>query len=263
MISVKFNLFLQRLLALIAIGMMTAAQASAQAAAIAQEAAPVSIVSYDKANDFLHVSVEAVALKRVLGRIAKQSGIEVMFDDMADAPVSVDIKASTLEDGLKRILKGHNHMLRYSRDEQEKLLLIGVMVLPEGEQDTGRARRLVGMEDEAFYRARNQLSIGQVQQMDRSMERWQARMSELSPERRQRLEKKTAERIEQQLKANRLYAQRMKKIKQKEVERNERRLKQRELALKRLDPEQRAAFERDSQEARERMQVILQQNENN
>ena len=257
---VKFNLFLLRLLALITIGVTMAAQATAATAA--QDTIPAHIVSYDKANDSLRVSVDAAPLKRVLGRIAQQSGIEVMFDDMADTPVSVDIQASSLEEGVKRLLKGHNHMLRYSRDEQAKLLLIGVMVLPVGEQDTGRAKRLVGIEEEAFYRARNQLSIEQVQQMDRSVERWQARMSEMSPETRQRLEEKTAARVMRQLQNQRRHAEGLKKDMKALAKIEKKRKQQRELALKNLDPERRAAFEQDSKEASERMRVLLKSEQN-
>jgi hypothetical protein len=249
----RFGLFLLRLLPLFALAVVSPGQAGENA----RDSVPAATVSYDKANDHLHVSVEAVPLKFVLGRIAQQSGIEVMFDDMADGPVTIDIKSSTLADGLKRILKGQNHMLRYSRDEQEKLLLIGVMVLPAGEQDTGRARPLVAIDDEAFYRARSQLSVEQAQQMDMSIERWQARMSEMPPDVRQRMEKSTAARLQQQLENDRWRAERRKKQLQKESERKARRLQQHELVLKGMDPEQRAAFEQDREAAREEMRVLL------
>lgn len=257
----KFGSFLLKLLPLFALMFASSAQAAAAVAAT-QDSAPASIISYDKASDHLHVSVAAVPLKRVLGRIAQQSGIEVMFDDMADAPVSIDVQSDSLEAGIKRLLKGRNYMLRYSRDEQAKLLLIGVMVLPVGEQDTGRARRLVAMDDEAFYRARSQMSIEQVQQMDRSVERWQARMSEMPPEVRQRLEKKTASRLQRQLQSQQRHAEGLKKDRQQLAEMEEKRKQQRELALKKLGPEQRAAFEKDSKEASERMRVLLQSEQN-
>lgn len=253
--SVKFGLFLLRLLTILVLA-MTTAQASATATT-AEGAGPAAIVSYDKASDHLRVSVEAVPLKRVLGRTAQQSGIEVMFDDMADEPITVDIEASSLAEGLKKILKGRNYMLRYSRDEKQNLMLIGVMVLPVGEQDTGRAKRVVAMDDEAFYRARSQLSIEQAQAIDMSLERWQARLSEMPPQLRQQLEKETAERMQQQLVNDRLRAERIKKHRQTVAKLKENRQKKRELALQGMDPEQRAAFEQDGEAAREEMKKLL------
>ena len=250
--SVKIGLLL---LSFLTLGIATAVQADE---APAKQAAPANKVSYDKASDRLSVSVEAVPLKRVLGRIAQQSGIEVMFDDMADETVSFDIQANSLEDGLKRILKGRNHMLRYDRDEQKNLLLIGVMVLPVGEQDTGRAKRLVSMENEAFYRARSQMSIKQAQQMDLANERWQVRMSEMPSSVRERLEKKTASQLQRHMHNDKLRAAHNKKFQKRMAKHKEERNKRRELGLKELDPEQRAAFERDATAAREEMKLLLQ-----
>ena len=89
--------------------------------------------------------------------------------------------------GLASINKAHGVkviFMRYSRDAQQELLLVGIMALPVGAQDQARVQRLVVMDDEAFYRARadivNQLSNEQLRQMDATRERWQVRLSELS-----------------------------------------------------------------------------------
>ena len=91
-------MFLLQLLAFITISSTTLLHA--------EETSPSKIVSYDKANDQLNVSAETVSLKRVLGKIAMKSGIEVLFDDKADEPLSINMQSVPLEHGIKQILKG-------------------------------------------------------------------------------------------------------------------------------------------------------------
>lgn len=216
-----------------------------------------AIVGYDRASDELNVIVDSVSLKSVLGRIAQQSGIEVLFDELADGTVSFNIQSQPLEAGLKEVLKGRNHLMRYSRDDQHKLLLIGIIVLPAGEQDSGRARRLLAIETEAYYRASSQLSIQQSQQMDVANERWQARLSELPPENRQRLEKKVAARLHEEAQRKQWRAEQNKKQAQQFAERKQQRLKAQERMLQGLDPEQRAVFEQRRKESSEQMKARL------
>ena len=215
-------------------------------------------VMYDRQSDHLTVSAEADSLKSVLGRIAQQSGIEVLFDDKADEQVSINIKSDSLEDGLKHILKGSNHMLRYSRDDKEKLLLIGVMVLPVGEQDSSHARRLIGIDNEAYHRAKAQLTHKQIEQMDKAGERWQARLNEMPTERRELLEKRVNERLLKRVKREQQDAEMREKEKQLDAERKIKREARREKAFKNVDPERRATFERRSEESREKMRLLLQ-----
>jgi len=212
-----------------------AAKEAAKKAALACE------VSYDKVTDHLNISAEAVSLKVVLGRVAQKSGIEVLFDDAAEENVSIDIQSSSLEDGIKNMLRGRNYMLRYNRDDQAKLMLIGVMVLPVGEQDSSRAKQLVPVESEAYSRAREQqskpISVQQSQQIDASMDRWQARLSEMPVERREAMEKKVRARLEKEARKEQQRVARQEKQKQKMAEREEKRKKSREAMLQTLDPE--------------------------
>lgn len=214
-------------------------------------------VHYDKANDQLTVVADSASLKWLLGRIAQQSGIEVLFDDQAEDTVSIDIQSESLESGLKHMLKGRNHSMRYSRNQQQKLLLVGVMVLPAGQQDNGRAKRLLAMDDEAFYRARSQLSLQQVQQMDMANERWQVRLGELPPGYREQLEQKVTTRLRSQALRNQANAERRKEHEQKSAERKARQLKAQEKMLEGLGPEQRAAYEQRRKESREQVKSIL------
>lgn len=250
------TLFLLRLLVLLAFGLTTTVQADGNT----HETSPATIVSYDRVSDHLTVTAEAVSLKFVLGRIARQSGIEVLFDDQADEPLTINIQSDSLEEGLKRILRGKNHILRYNRDDTARLLVIGVMVLPVGEQqDSGRAKRLVGIDKEAYYRARSQLSLEQVRRHDMTTERWQARLDEMPPEFREKLEMRTNAQLIKRAQREKWRAEKRKKDQQKRAEYKAERQAQRELDLSILDPEQRAVFEKNSEAARERMRVIFQE----
>jgi hypothetical protein len=157
-------------------------------------------VDYDRLSDRVMVRAEETQLKLLLKQIAAQSGIEVMFDDMADETVSVELQADSLERGLKQLLKGKNYLLRY-RDGGQKFL-IGVMVLPSGTEEGGRrdkARRVVSMDDEAFLRARSyQPTLEQVRQRDLTLERWQTRLNELPAEKRQALLDRLDKRLKRQ-----------------------------------------------------------------
>jgi len=193
----------------------------------------------------------------VLVKIALKSGIEVLFDDEADEPLSISIQSVPLEDGVKQILKGRNHILRYDKNEKGKLLLIGAMILPAGEQDRGQAKRLMAMDDEAYYRAKSQLSLEQVQQIDTANERWQTRLGELSPERRQMMEKHVSKLLLGDAARKQRRDKQKEKNKQNRAKREQERLEQREARLQKLDPDQRAAYEQRAEAAREEMRIKL------
>jgi hypothetical protein len=218
-------------------------------------------ISYDKATDHLSVTAEETSLKLVLARIAQLSGIEVLFDDQADEPLTISIESDSLEEGIKQILKGRNSMLRYSRDDKAQLMLLGVMVLPVGEYDSGRAKRLIAMDDEAYHRVKNELTHEQVQQMDRASERWQTRMNEMSPERREKLEKHINERVLKRIQNEQKQAEIRERHKQEAEKHRAEQLAEKEKDLEVLRPEQRASYKQRGEAAREdvRRQIQLEQ----
>ena len=264
----NFSLFL-RLLVVLAVGVTTTVQADDTGRIDTHESSSAPTVSYDRVSDQLSVSADTTSLKSVLGRVAALSGIEVLFDDQADAAVSIDFKSESLDAGLKRILKGRNSILRYSQDDSQddaaKLLLIGVTVLPAGEQDSGRAKRLLAMDDEAYDRARSeaynrassQLSQAQTQQLDMAAERWQARLAELPPERRAAMEKRVDARLLKQAQRDQQLAEKRKKMKQQAWEDRVAAEKSRQQALEALTPEQRTDFEQRGNAAREEVKALL------
>jgi len=152
-------------------------------------------ISYDKSNDRLSVDVQNVSLKLLLGKISRQSGMEVLFDDAAEEKLSMEIGPVPLEQGLKNILRSQNFIFRYNKDENENQLLVGVMVLPKGTQDTGRAKRVIAIDNEAYNRTLSQMSLEQTNKIDKANERWQSRMKDMSPERRTAMENRIKKRI--------------------------------------------------------------------
>jgi flagellar biosynthesis GTPase FlhF len=246
------TLFRLCLLAALALGMVATVQAD--------ETGPATTVSYDRQSDRLTVIAESASLKSVLARVAQLAGIEVLFDDRAEGTLSVNIQSESLENGLKHILKGRNSILRYSKNKQEKLLLVGVMVLPAGEQDSARAKPLVAMDDEAYNRARSQLTQEQVRQMDKAAERWQARMSEMSPERRAAMEKRVKKRLLKKQLSDQKQAEQRKQDQLKLEQAQAEQRAQREKALQKLDPETRDVLERRREAAHEQMRQQLMEN---
>jgi len=214
------------------------------------------IIEYDKVSDNLTLKAEAVSLKGVLSRIAKLSGIEVLFDDAAETSITVDIQSDTLETGLKSMLKGRNSALRYSRDDNDKLLLVGVTVLPAGMYGGGHAKRVKPLRMEAYDRAIT-LTLEQTQQMDLARQRWQARMSQISPEKLAKLEERVNARLLKEAVHKQRKAER-KKLREERLAKIESRRKElKEKQLENLTPEQRAHYDQVRAEARERVRQLM------
>lgn len=257
--------FLQRLLMVIV--MCTTVMVQAEQVEPAVKTDPVvtnkkvNKVSYDKQTDQMDVAVEDSSLKSVLARLAQQSSIEVLFDDAADEKISVNVQANTLEDGLKQILKGRNSVMRYSRDSNKKLILVGVLVLPVGVANNGQAKSLLGMESEALSRARGEMTLDQMQKMDASTERWQARLNQLPAAKKEALVQRAEERFLKKVVAEKKRAERKQQSEKKRAEHTKKRELRREKSLQSLSPEQRAAFKEKGAASRKRMEEILLDNQ--
>ena len=214
-------------------------------------------VSYDKTEDLLSVSVDDISLKLLLVKIAKQSGIEVMFDDAAEETVSFDFETLSLEKGVKNILKGRNHIFNYTKNTQGKLLLVGVMVLPDGSSDNGSARALLDVDDEAYNRALSELSLEQVQEIDRVNERWQARFEMMSPGKQETIKKRVNDRILKKAKREQRHEERRQAHKKKSAEAKAKRQKKRDAQLEHMSDEERAEYKQQGEVAREQMDAQL------
>ncbi|HEY9050128.1 MAG TPA: hypothetical protein VIQ03_01210 [Gammaproteobacteria bacterium] len=243
-----------RLFLIFALLMSLSAQASNSNAA---QELNENTIQYNKSSDHLRVEVTNISLKLLLTKLALQSSLEVLFDDDAEDTISMALQDVTLEQGLKNILKGRSFILQYGKDAQQKQILTGIMVLPKDKQDSKQARRLVSMDDEAYSRSISELSPQQMNQIDIANERWQARLRNLSPERREAMEKRVSKRVVAQI-------ERQKKREEKKLERKQikesqeaRHREKREMALQHLDPQQRSDIERRGAEAHEQIKNQL------
>jgi hypothetical protein len=229
---------------------------------------PLMEVSYDKTADQLSVRAEAASLKAVLGQVALQSGLEVLFDEAADGPLTITIQPGSLEASVKQLLRGRSNIMRYNKDNQGKPLLIGVVVLPAGQTDASRARPLLDPNDEAYRFAARQAASAKGQEVDgyvstgdRNDERWQARLAEMPVKLREQLAKQTAER---QAHEQEREQQRQQRAEERAAEREESeayRAKMRQKQQQRLDaldPETRSRFEQSGEQAREEIRRQLQ-----
>lgn len=94
-------------------------------------------VTYDKASDSLTVQADGVSLEGLLARIAILSGVEFLMDPEVEQPVSITLRDSPLEDGLKKTMQTLNlgyamiYQEREGRDGSTGPLLISMKVLPK------------------------------------------------------------------------------------------------------------------------------------
>ncbi|MCW8840384.1 MAG: hypothetical protein OQL05_10140 [Gammaproteobacteria bacterium] len=140
-------------------------------------------VVYDAEDDRFTLKARDASLKAVLQELSVSSGLEVLFDDEAERRISVSLEQVPLELGVKELLRGSSNIARYSKNEAGEHMLIGVVVLPEGKSDRSAARQLLAPQEEFTRHAR---SSRDGQAMPR---RWQARVNEMPPERRKRMDK--------------------------------------------------------------------------
>ena len=64
-------------------------------------------------QDLLTLRVQDTPLKRVLAEISIQTGIDIILEGSAEAPVTADFSSLTLEDGLKRVTRDFNRAFVY------------------------------------------------------------------------------------------------------------------------------------------------------
>jgi len=216
------------------------------------------VINYDSVSDRLDIDVTDVSLKMLMTAIARDTGIEVLFDDAAERRLSVKLDAVALERGLKQILRGENYLLRYQQGS-DPAMLIGVMVLPSGEEETGkeRARRIVSMEDEVYYRTHYQKFTDHVKQRDLARQRWQSRMAELPAEVRDDLQRQADERKLKIDAAKKQRHERRKLLEQKQARREARMKMKRDEAWQGRDAADREAFEKKQQIYKEQVRGLI------
>jgi len=153
------------------------------------------ISEYDKTADTVSVNASDASLKAILREIAKHSSLEVLFDDGAEENISITFNKLPIAKAIENLLRGKNYLVQYSNTQNHTPTLTSIIVLPKGQSDSKNAKRLNSLQNEAFYKASQNLTLDQVNEIDRSLDRWQARINRLTPEKRQELETRAKKRV--------------------------------------------------------------------
>ena len=165
-------------------------------------------VIYDKATDRLSVQAEMVSLKGLLARIALLSGVEFLMDPEVEQPVSITLKDSSLEKGLKKIMQTLH--LRYAmiyqkeegQDQSAEPLLISMKIVPEGKVNNPNLNLapVVNVNGEAVIRSLSRHPRREEQTpppiFGYAEKRWQARLNRMPEEKRKRIEEDMMQRQE-------------------------------------------------------------------
>lgn len=176
----------------------------------------ITVVAYDKSTDLISINAEDTSLKLVLQKIVQQSRLEVIFDDAAEQNISITLNSLSLHKAIENILRGKNHLLQYTNSINQAPTLTSVIVLANGDSNIKNAKRINNLENEAFYQASANLTLEQSNKIDHSLERWSARLSRLSAEKRQEIENRVTKRILVQDHAKKRHEQRRAENKTKE-----------------------------------------------
>lgn len=200
------------------------------------------LVLYDKQKDTLNMNVTDMSLKRLLATIAIQSHIEVLFDDGAEQSISMAFDDAPLQKALENLLRGSSYAFRYTRDNNDRALLIGVTVLPEGDTGDGNAQSLLHAPGETFMHEKNKRSqsIEQYERQEAYNQRWQARLKEMSDEVREKAEKHAADRMKALDEKNAAREKRAQEAKEKREAFKGERKAQRQQQFEQLSPEEQA-----------------------
>lgn len=217
-------------------------------------------VTYDKQKDTLSFKVENASLKQLLTRIAMQSHIEVLFDDRAEQTITMAMEERPLQDALKNLLKANSHAFRYSRDNNDKVMLIGVSVLPKGD-GPDNALPLLHAAGEAYTNAKNNrvLSIDEDARKTLSNQRWQARLAEMPEAIQEKVVKNANERLDKKEKKKAQRKERRDAKKKQREERREKRIAERQQRLESLSPEDREVAEQRREAIKNRVIMNAQQ----
>lgn len=214
-----------------------------------------TVAFYDAAQDRVAVTATDTPVSEVLSQIGAQSGLEVLFDPAADRRLTIEFKAMPLDQAMDRVTQGLNVIKRYGRSTdraaggksrpagkpgQDKPVLVGVTVLPQGKTDASAALRLLAADKELELRAAQvsrfeARAAGDATRVNRLLDRWQARVGSLPASQRAAYEKRLEQMREAQ--ARRLEAS-QKQAAGRELDAAARERQAAEVAKKRGDPAQ-------------------------
>lgn len=89
-------------------------------------------LKYEKS--LLSVSVEQVDIKRILLKLARESGIPVIFSKKLNRKVSAELSDAPLNEALPKLLKGINHAIVYSDNLEEGSVISKIFVFEKSKR---------------------------------------------------------------------------------------------------------------------------------
>jgi len=156
-------------------------------------------VFYDKSSDTISIVANNASYKEIVARIATLSGIEVLMDPKAEHNVTIDVSDMPLETALKQLSRRTSFVLIHNIPEMsdsksqetsvQPPMLVRIHVLPEGEFSTNALYPVLAPAGEAFIREKNRYSAPaqQVEIFNHAQKRWEARLKDMPPEKREKL----------------------------------------------------------------------------
>jgi hypothetical protein len=101
-------------------------------------------VHYDPATDRLSLDVHELPLTRVLERISRQSGVEILADPSVDHPVTASLQNQSLESALGGLTRGMNAVMIHDQREVpgqgKQPVLVRMELLPVGQSNKALSR---------------------------------------------------------------------------------------------------------------------------
>ena len=188
---------------LLLLGLLAAPALAGTAHVAGTDSLPVAgqAVRYDAVSDRIAIQAQATSLTGLLAQISRQSGVEILIDPAVERPVTMDIKDQPLEQALEALTRGLNtvlvHDVRTLPGKGEQNVLVMVKLLPKGQTNTALLMPVLSPEAEAMLGAelRNAQDARQGKLVN---ERRMARLEKLSPEKRDKLEKIEAKKLQKE-----------------------------------------------------------------
>lgn len=94
------------------------------------------VVEYHKATDAIRIQANNASLSDVLRRIAGETGIAIQIDPSVEKVVNYSFPLQTLDEAVRKIGKDLNYVIEYDTDKQEHRHIVGLKLLPQGQQDS-------------------------------------------------------------------------------------------------------------------------------
>ena len=159
-------------------------------------------VRYDAASDRIAIQARDMSFTSLLAQISRQSGVEILIDPTVEHPVSITLQDQPLEKAISGLTRGLNtvlvHDVRTLPGKGEQNVLVTVRLLPKGQTNTALLMPVLSPEAEAMMGAERRDASGA--RLDNLVnERRMARLEKLPPEKRAKLEKIEADKLQKEL----------------------------------------------------------------